>query len=73
VPIGPALAQQSFDPAQLRAMGIAFEKCCESLGLTDTTDRLTEIIASKIVEAAKAGESDPVRLYDVVMHWASAA
>jgi hypothetical protein len=73
VPIGPALVQQSFDAAQLRAMGVAFEKCCESLGLSDKTDRLTDIVATKIVDAARAGERDPVRLYEAVMHWASAA
>ena len=54
-------------------MGVAFEHACQTLGLTDTGDRLVEIVAAKIVETAKAGESDPVRLYEAVMHWASAA
>jgi hypothetical protein len=72
VTISPALAQ-SFDAEQLRAMGVAFENACRSLGLTDTNDRLTEIIATKIIATAKAGETDPVRLFEAVMHWASAA
>ncbi len=70
--ISPALAQ-SFDAEQLRAMGVAFESACRTLGLTDTNDRLTEIIAAKIIETARGGESDPVRLYEAVMLWASAA
>jgi hypothetical protein len=71
--ITSALAKQSFDPEQLRAMSVAFEEACRTLGLTDTPDPLTDIIANKIIETAKAGESDPVRLYEAVMHWASAA
>ncbi len=71
--ISPESVQQSFDADQLRAMGVAFENVCRSLGLTDANDRLTEIIATKIIETAKSGESDPVRLYEAVMHWTSAA
>lgn len=73
MPITSALRQHSFDAEQLRAMGVAFEHACQTLGLTDTGDRLVEIVAAKIVETARAGESDPVRLYEAVMHWASAA
>ena len=73
MPISSALVEQSFGPDQTRAMGVAFEKACESLGLTDTADRLTDIVALKIVETARTGETDAVRLYEAVMRWASTA
>ena len=73
MPVGTALVEQAFDAQQLSAMGIAFERACRSLGLATTPDRLTDIIADKIIEMARAGESDPGRLYEAVMHWASAA
>ena len=73
MPISTALVEQVFDAEQLCAMGIAFEKACASLGLSVTPDQLTDIIADKIIETAQTGESDPVRLYEAVMHWASAA
>lgn len=68
-----ALGEQSFAPEHLRAMGVAFENACKSLGLADTPDPLTDMIATKIIETARAGESDPVRLYEAVMHWAATA
>jgi hypothetical protein len=67
------LVEQSFGPEQTRAMAVAFEKACESLGLTDTSDRLTDIVACKIIDTARTGETDAVRLYEAVMRWASAA
>ena len=71
--MSPVLVEPSFDPEQVHAIDVAFEMACQTLGLTDIPDQLTDIIAGKIIETAKAGESDPARLYDAVMHWASAA
>jgi hypothetical protein len=71
--ISPALVGQSFGAEQLQAMGAAFEHACRELRLTDRTDRLTDIVANKIIDAARAGETDPDRLYEAVMIWASAA
>jgi hypothetical protein len=34
---------------------------------------LTDLIADKIIEMARSGESDPARLHEAVMHWTSAA
>lgn len=69
MPISPALADQWFDAEQARAIGIAFKEACRSLGLNETPDALTDIIATRIIEMVRAGESDPVRLYEAVMHW----
>ena len=63
--------EESFDAEQLRAMGLAFDHACATLGLRETSDRVTDIVAIKIIETARAGESDPIRLYEAVMHWAS--
>jgi len=73
MPIGTVLAEQAFDADQLHAMGIAFDRACRSLGLTTIPDPLTDLIADRIIETARAGECDPERLYEAVMHWASAA
>jgi hypothetical protein len=73
VPIRQVMVEESFDPEQVRAMGAAFDRACQSLRLNDTDDPLTKLIAGKIVEAAQSGERDPIRLYDCVMRWAHAA
>lgn len=70
MPINPYLMDQSFDPEHVRAMGVAFENACRSLRLADGHDGMTEAIASKIIESAKGGERDAVRLYESVMQWA---
>lgn len=73
MPISPYLGEESFDPEQVRAMGIAFEKACQVLALTDAADQLRKKIAIKIIETARTGERDSVRLFEAVMQWASAA
>jgi hypothetical protein len=62
MPITPYLKGKVFPPEETRAMGIAFEQACKSLGLMDKSDPLTEIIAAKIIELAHRGEHDPERL-----------
>jgi hypothetical protein len=46
----------------MEAMRLAFRKTCNALQLSDTDDALTGIVAERIVERVKAGESDPDRL-----------
>lgn len=73
MPITPFLTDRSFDPDATRAMGVAFENACQSLGLTDKTDAMTRLVASRIIEAARTGERDPVKLYEAVMLWVANA
>lgn len=73
MPITPYLSEGSFDPEATRAMGVAFATACQSLGLADTADPMTKIIALKIIEAATAGERDPAKLHEAVMLWAAKA
>ena len=51
-------------PLQLsEAMSEAFRRVCEMLQLNgDAEDSMTELVLTKIVERANAGESDPERL-----------
>jgi hypothetical protein len=60
-----------FDEVLTRAMGVAFEHACATLRLADKSDPLTELVACKIIDAAKAGERDPDKLYDEVLRWAA--
>lgn len=50
-----------FDDELTLAMGFAFDRACRSLRqLSTVTER--EIVAKRIIEAAKNGERDPIRL-----------
>ena len=51
-----------FDDAATLAMGEAFDQACKSL--RNLGSAVPEIIANRIIAAAKNGERDPVRLYD---------
>ena len=53
-----------FDDKDFRAMGAAFDQACRSLRHFAHLDRVRELVAKRIIEAAKNGERDPIRL-----HW----
>jgi hypothetical protein len=53
-----------FDDKDLRAMGAAFDQACRSLRHFAHSNRVHELVAKRIIEAAKNGERDPIRL-----HW----
>jgi hypothetical protein len=53
-----------FDDKAVRAMGAAFDQACSSLRHFAHFDRVHELVAKRIIEAAKNGERDPIRL-----HW----
>jgi hypothetical protein len=53
-----------FDDKAIRAMGAAFDQACRSLRHFAHFDRVPELVAKRIIEAAKNGERDPIRL-----HW----
>ena len=64
MPIRPFLREQSFAPEAVSAMGIAFERVCADLRLTDKSDRLTEVVAKRIIDLAADGScSDPDQLH----------
>ena len=45
-------------------MGVAFDQACRSLRHFAHFDRVRELVAKRIIEAAKNGERNPIRL-----HW----
>ena len=53
-----------FDDAATLAMGEAFDRACTSF--RNFGSAVPEIIANLIIQAAKNGERDPGRLYDLV-------
>lgn len=52
-----------FDNEATLAMGAAFDRACDVLRNFGKGATMREIIARRIVEAAKIGERDPSRLY----------
>jgi hypothetical protein len=54
-----------FDDHVTRIMGEAFDLACADLHDTDQPTIVREVIALRIIEAAKKGERDPIRLRDI--------
>jgi hypothetical protein len=54
----------AFDDEAVRAMGAGFDQACRSLRHFAHFERVRELVAKRIIEAAKNGERDPIRL-----HW----
>ena len=52
-----------FDDAATLAMGEAFDRACKALRNFGSACTVREIIAKRIIDAAKNGERDPARLY----------
>jgi hypothetical protein len=59
---GLPIQNVAFDDAATLAMGEAFEKACKSLRNFGSASTVREIIAKRIIEAARYGERDPARL-----------
>jgi len=53
-----------FDDKEIRAMGAAFDQACHSFRHFAHFDRVRDLVAKRIIEVAKNGERDPIRL-----HW----
>jgi hypothetical protein len=68
MPITIFLNGHKFDPETRRVMGVAFEMTRAALRLADREDLVVEIIASKIIELAKAGERNPDLLCERALH-----
>src|SRR5262249_49988459 len=56
MPITPFLDDTKFDPEAKRVLGLAFEMARVALRLADPGDLTNEIIATQIIQLAKAGE-----------------
>jgi hypothetical protein len=51
-----------FDPQATHAMGEAFDLACQDMGIGGQPAVVKEIMAARIVQAARNGERDPHRL-----------
>jgi hypothetical protein len=60
---GNSIQYDSFDDAATSAMGEAFDRACVSLHRFGSLITGREMIAKRIIEAAKNGERDPARLH----------
>jgi hypothetical protein len=68
MPIRLHLDGEKFDSETIRVMGLAFEMALVALRLADRHDLANEVLARKIMDLAKAGERDPERLCEGVLH-----
>jgi hypothetical protein len=58
----PFLQNSAFGPDEITATDEAFVNVCAALRISEREGGLTEQVALKVVELAKAGERDPTRL-----------
>jgi hypothetical protein len=56
-----------FDDAAIRAMGDAFDDATRELHDRGQPAIVREVLARRIIEAAKLGERDPKRLRDIAL------
>jgi hypothetical protein len=52
----------AFKPRDTRIISIALDEVCRDLGISEADERAQEVIAERIVELARCGESNPWRL-----------
>jgi hypothetical protein len=64
VPINDLAKQHAFTPDEIKLLVTAFEDALRELQLKDRSDPATLLVAKRIIELAKQGERDPIRLRD---------
>ena len=62
MPIRPFIRSRAFEPEVVAAMSEAFEAACKELDEAGKPKVAREVIAGRIIAAARIGERDPVRL-----------
>jgi hypothetical protein len=68
----PFVKDGVFDPKDITAMSTALDDVCKILNLGDDSSA-REVIASRIIDLARAGERNPTRLRDRILHEADLA
>ena len=56
--------QEAFGPDAIAVLAVALEDALRQLRLVDRNDPAVTMVAKRIIELAKRGERDPVRLRD---------
>ena len=59
--------ETAFDEFATSAMGVAFDAACVELQDGQRSNLVREIIAERIIGAAKGGERDPLRLCSIAL------
>jgi hypothetical protein len=62
MPIRPFIQSGVFEPETIAAMSEAFEAACKELNDAGQPQIARDVIAGRIIAAARIGERDPVRL-----------
>jgi hypothetical protein len=62
-----ALQDSTFEPEDIEQLSTAYEDALRALELPDRDDPITQIIAQRIIEAAKTGVRDPVKLCNLAV------
>ena len=62
LPISSFIQPGAFEPDAIAAMSEAFEAACKALKDTGRPEVVREIVAVRIMAAARFGDRDPVRL-----------
>ena len=68
----PFVKDGVFDQEAITAMSMALDDVCEMLSLRDDSSA-KEVIAIRIIDLARAGERNPTRLRDRILHEADLA
>jgi hypothetical protein len=67
VPIRSFLKDAVFDPEVISDMSAAFEDVCKALEVSGRSDITKEMIATKIIQLVRGGETDPIVLRKKVL------
>jgi hypothetical protein len=69
MPIDPCLEHGVFEPEATTAMADAFEAAREGLHEVGRLPTVRNVVAQRIIAAARRGELDPVRLRTAAISW----
>jgi hypothetical protein len=67
MPIRTLALPGAFEPEAIAAMSKVLDAACETLGDTDQPELAREVIAGRIIAAARLGERDPARLLEAAL------
>jgi hypothetical protein len=67
MPIRTFIQPGAFDPEAIAAMNEAFNAACEKLSDSDQPEVTREVVATRIIAAARRGERDPARLLEAAL------
>ena len=65
--VAPIFQDAAFEPEVTQAMAAAFDKACQSVKGHPREILLKDAIARRIIELARQGEHDPVRLSELAL------